>query len=120
MASQKIKEEFSIVNSETAELIVKICFLINDLKQNFGEDFVANEKNCLRCDGQIIKQMDAVLTSNRLCDFRNKLNDFIIMTDSYIEIYGSSNFTFSEKTMIQNILQNLIVSLKKLQQKTTA
>lgn len=120
MAAQKIKEEFSILNSETAELIVKICFLINDLKQNFGEDFVANEKNCLRCDAQILRQMDAVLTSNRLCEFRNKLNDFIKMTDSYIEIYDNTNFTFSEKSMIQNILQNLTVSLKQLQQKTTA
>lgn len=114
-----MKEEFSIVNSETAELIVKICFIINDLKQTFGEDSIPTEKNCLRCDGQILKQMDAVLSSNRFGEFRNKLNDFIKMTDSFLEIYNTSKYVFSEKIIIQSNLQNLSVSLKQLQQKTT-
>ncbi len=114
-----MKEEFSIVTSETVELIIKICFIINDLKQTFGEDFIPTEKNCLGCDGQILKQMDAVLTSNRYGEFRNKLSDFIKMTDTFLEIYQTSKYVFSEKINIQNNLQKLNVSLKQLQQKTT-
>lgn len=118
MAAKKTKVEFSIVNSETAELIVKICFLINDLKHTFGDDFIPNEKNCLRCDHQILQQMDAVLGSNRLGEFKNKLNDFIKMTDSFLEIYSTSELFFPEKKNIQDILQSLSNSLKLLKQKT--
>jgi len=114
-----MKGEFSIVNSETSELIVKICFIINDLKQTFREDLITNEKHCLRCDVQILHQMDAVLASNRMSEFSNKLDDFIKMTDSFLGIYNTSACIFSEKAVVQNILQKLSISLQQLQWKTS-
>ena len=114
-----MKEEFSIVNNETAGLIVKICFLTNDLKQTFGEDIPLNEKKCMRCDDQILKQMEAVLASNIMSEFSKKLDDFIEMTDSFIKTYNSPEYTFSEKTSIQNTLQKLSFSLEQLQQNIT-
>lgn len=120
MATSKTKVEFSIVTSETAELIVNICFLTNDLKHTFGEAFIPNERNKMRCDGQILQQMDTVLGSNTLSEFKNKLKDFIKMTDSFIGIYQASESDFSEKQSIQLTLQKLLISLKQLQLKTTA
>ena len=114
-----MEADFSIVTNQTAELIVKICFLTNDLKQNFGEDFIRNENKFLRCDYEILNQMDAVLGSNTLSGFRNKLDEFAKITNSFIEIYKTSEISFSEKDSVQNTLQKLAFSLIELKQKTT-
>ncbi len=114
-----MEKEFSIVNNETAGLIVKICFLTNDLKQIFWDGILLDGKRYVRCDDQILKQMDAVLASNIMSEFSKKLDDFIEMTDSFIKTYNSPEYTFSEKTSIQNTLQKLSFSLKQLQQNIT-
>jgi|GEM_PF-5774753 len=113
----KKSDGFLCLDHEWAELIIKTCFEVNELRRLFqmeiGQDLIV----MIRCDQEIKDEMDTLIGSFSIHELKKNIKVSSKHMENRIRLYETVLVDFKHKTEIIYALKNIGAYLKRMEEK---
>jgi hypothetical protein len=95
------------MDKHSLEIIVEICFLINELKHQFCSAHPPYLNNIFRCDEEIRSRFDALISSFDMSDFQRKYHQIRETVRLHQLINNTTEVQYEGKQKVIAILEKL-------------